>query len=290
MESQNVASVSHINGQMKKVGIIAGRGELPLLLANKLKAAGRSVFILLVLNEADPALYADFSSETIAITKVGKFLSALKRENCELVTMAGPINRPNFKNIFPDKEGFKLLGKIGSALSKGDDGLLRAITEFIEERGFKVVGPHELDADFLVNQGTLGAVKPTSQDHSDILKGIEIVQTIGKLDIGQAIVIRNGYVLAVEAAEGTAAMLDRCQNFAWEQSAGVLVKLAKPGQELRADMPAIGVETIYQAVNANLNGIAIEARRTLIIDSDQVIEAANAAGIFIHAVETGLDV
>ena len=177
----------------------------------------------------------------------------------------------------------------GITLSKGDDGLLRAITEFIEERGFKVVGPHQLDSGFLADQGTLGSVAPNSQDHTDIVKGIEIVLAIGKLDIGQAIVIRNGYVLAVEAAEGTATMLARCREFAWDHPAGVLVKLAKPGQELRADMPTIGIETIDQAASAGLNGIAIEARRTLIIDREQVIEAANASGIFIHAFETEWD-
>lgn len=266
-----------------KVGIIAGSGELPLILAQKLQQSGRSVFLLLVEREADPKKYEEFPSEIVPITKVGRFLKLLARENCQQVTMVGPVRRPNFKNIFPDKEGFKLLGKIGSSLSKGDDGLLRAITGFIEEKGFTVVGPHEFSNDFVSKAGSLGTVFPTEEQVNDIQKGIEIGQVIGQFDIGQSLVIRRGYVLAVEAAEGTESMLSRCAEFAWDTPSGVLIKMPKPGQELRTDMPAIGVDTVMQVTAAGLCGIAIEAEHTLLIDREKIIQAANESGLFIEA-------
>lgn len=267
-----------------KIGIIAGRGDLPLLLARRLAEQGRSFYLLLVKGEADPADYEGYPHDVIAITKIGKFLKALKREGCRQVTLVGPIARPDFKNIIPDTEGFKLLKKIGSSFSKGDDGLLRAITEFVEEKGFEIIGAHELEDGFLAPVGVLGAIKPNDDDQSDITRGIDVAKAVGALDIGQAIVIRDGYVLAVEAAEGSEKLIARCADFAQATPAGVFIKLSKPAQELRADMPTIGPETIRQIKAAHLKGIVIEAGKTLVLDKDAVIKAANAAGIFIKAV------
>ncbi|MEH6474745.1 MAG: UDP-2,3-diacylglucosamine diphosphatase LpxI [Sneathiella sp.] len=285
MERQNVVSVSHSNSLTEKIGIIAGRGQLPLRLAKSLTARGIPVFVLLVKNEALPDDYAQFSSEVIPITKIGKFIAALKREDCLRVTMAGPINRPNFKNIFPDKEGFKLLSKIGASLSKGDDGLLRAITQFVEDKGFEVVGAHELDEGFVAEVGTLGDVHPTAEEFKDIAKGVEVARTIGIFDIGQALVIRCEYVLGVEAAEGTEQLISRCAAFAWENPAGVLVKLPKLGQDLRTDMPTIGPDTIDQMKSAGLKGVTIESGNTLILGREELIKRANDANIFVHVIE-----
>jgi len=285
MERQNVVSVSHSNSHTEKIGIIAGRGQLPLRLAKSLTARGIPIFVLLVKNEALPGDYAQFSSEVIPITKIGKFIAALKREDCLRVTMAGPINRPNFKNIFPDKEGFKLLSKIGASLSKGDDGLLRAITQFVEDKGFEVVGAHKLDEGFVAEVGTLGDVRPTVDEFKDIVKGVEIARTIGVFDIGQALVIRSEYVLGVEAAEGTEQLISRCGAFAWENPAGVLVKLPKLGQDLRTDMPTIGPDTIDQMKSAGLKGVTIESGSTLILGREEVIMRANDANIFVHVIE-----
>ena len=280
-----MVSVSHNNSSPEKIGIIAGRGELPLRLANSLVASGVSVFILLVENEANPDAYQQFSSEIIPITKIGKFIKALQREKCARVTMAGPVKRPNFKNIIPDMEGFKLLSKIGAALGKGDDGLLRTITQFIEDKGFEVVGAHELDNGFVANIGTLGEILPSVDDMEDINKGAKIARALGAFDIGQAIVIRDGYILGVEAAEGTEKLVSRCQEFAWEYPAGVLVKLPKPGQDLRTDMPTVGPNTIEQLKSAGLKGLAIEAENTLILGVDEVIRLANEAEIFVHVID-----
>jgi len=280
-----VVSVNQRNSEHHpRVGIIAGGGTLPLNLAKSLKAQGQNPFLLLIKGEADPNDYSEFPFVEYAITKVGKFLKALAAEKCELVTLVGPVTRPDFKNIFPDFEGLKLLARISTAPKKGDDGLLRAISEYIEEKGFRIVGAHELNTDLLPDMGTLGQIEPSADDLADIEEGRRVVYAIGSLDIGQAAIIRDKYVLGVEAAEGTDGLVKRCGDFARDKPAGVLVKLSKPGQDLRTDMPTIGIETIHQLSKSNLKGVAIEAGACLLLNREETIKMANKLGLFIYGV------
>lgn len=281
MRKRSVDSVIRNDASSMRVGIIAGSGSLPLALATALQVDGKDPYLLLIEGEADPAQYKDFSHEVIRITKVGRFLKALAREKCTHITLAGPVKRPNLKNLVPDMEGVKLLARITGASRKGDDGLMRAITGYLQEKGFTIIGAHELASDLLVPSGQLGKVSPTEQDDADIAAGVRIVKAVGALDIGQAAILRDGYVLAVEAAEGTDGLLTRSAAFAWDKRAGVLVKLSKPGQELKADMPTIGPETVTLAAEANLRGIALEEHKTLILDMKEAIRRADVAGIFL---------
>ncbi|MBO6825662.1 MAG: UDP-2,3-diacylglucosamine diphosphatase LpxI [Sneathiella sp.] len=269
----------------QKIGIIAGQGDLPLKLARSLKSKGVAFHFLLVANEADEIAFADYSYDVIPIAKVGRFLKALKQSNCTAVTLAGPVSRPNFKNLIPDMEGAKLIAKIGGALSKGDDGLLSAVTDYIEGKGFQIIGAHELEGNLTASSGVLGTIQPTASHRQDIEKGAEICREIGRLDIGQAVVIRDGYILAVEAAEGTKNLIRRAGEFAWQEPAGLLVKLPKPGQNLKADMPTVGLETLAQIKAANLSGLVVEAEKTLILDKGAFIKQADELGLFIYAVE-----
>lgn len=286
MKSQNAASANRADGKSPgRLGIIAGSGGLPLALAQTLRARGEDFYLLLIENEADPAAFADYPHEVIRITKVGAFLKALKREGCTAVTLVGPVRRPDFKSIRPDMEGVKLLARIATAARKGDDGLMRAITGFLKDRGFDIVGAHEIASELRTPAGQLGRIAPSETDKQDIAEGVRIVKAIGALDIGQGAVIRNQYVLAVEAAEGTDRLLQRTAEFAWENPAGVFVKLSKPGQELRADMPTLGPETVTLAAAANLRGIAMEAGRTLTLNLTETIERADKLGIFLLGIE-----
>ncbi len=288
MKSRSVDSVSPYKADSPyRLGIIAGSGSLPLALAETLRARGESPYLLLIENEADPAEFAGFPHEVIRITKVGAFLKALKREGCTAVTLAGPVRRPDFKSLRPDMDGVKLLARIAAAARKGDDGLMRAITGFLKERGFAIVGAHEVAEQLLTPLGQLGRIAPSEADEKDIAEGIRIVRAIGALDIGQSAIIRNQYVLAVEAAEGTDRLLARSAEFAWETPAGVFVKLSKPGQELRADMPTLGPETVSLAAAANLRGIAMEAGRTLIINLNEMIDRADKLGLFLIGIDPG---
>ncbi|MCG8492307.1 MAG: UDP-2,3-diacylglucosamine diphosphatase LpxI [Sneathiellales bacterium] len=281
-----MASVNLNSEEEGRVGIIAGRGDLPLKLANTLQNRGEAPYLLLVKGEADPVQYSEFPHDIIPITKIGRFLKILRRENCKRVTLIGPVARPDFKNILPDMEGLKLLGRITSAASKGDDGLMRAITEFVEERGFQIVGAHELELDLLSTRGVLGKVQPSEDDFKDIDKGSDVIATLGRFDIGQAVIVRDQYVLGIEAAEGTEELVKRCAAFKWDYAAGTLVKRSKPGQDLRADMPTIGVDTVKQAFESGLRGIAIEAGRSQIVDRDLTIQIADKLGLFIYGCDS----
>ncbi len=272
-----------------RIGIIAGKGDLPVSLAEKLKEQGEDPFLLLVEGEADPRDYVGFPLEEIPITKIGRFLKILKRENCQRVTMVGPVARPDFKNILPDLEGLKLLGRIGKTISKGDDGLLREISAYVEEKGFEIIGVHELTGDLLAGAGTLGRLKPEEADWLDIDKGRDVIRALGAFDIGQAVVVRDEYVLGVEAAEGTENLISRCADMKRDYPAGVLVKLPKPAQDLRADMPTIGPDTVRQVTAANLKGITVQAGACLIVDADEVIRLADQSGIFLHSLDIEID-
>lgn len=265
-------------------GIIAGRGPLPLKIARLLQAKAQPPFLLLINGEADPADYAGFDHEVINIAKVGKILSALTRHRCRNLVLAGPVDRPNFRNILPDFEGLKLINRFRSAKQLGDDRLLSIVTTFLAEKGFKVIGAHEFDAELTARSGLLTECAPSSGEHEDIEKAVLILRTMGALDIGQSLVYRDGYVLAVEAAEGTDQMIARCRQFYKDENAGFLLKMSKPSQNLTVDMPTIGVDTVKSVFEAGLRGIVFEAEKTLLLDQSEIILEANRKNIFLYAV------
>jgi DUF1009 family protein len=183
----------------------------------------------------------------------------------------------------PDAEGARLLARIGRAAFAGDDGLLAAIVRVLEEEGFRVHGVQAVMAGLTAPEGVLTSRAPTPEDEADILRGAAVCRLLGEADVGQAVVVQQGLVLGVEAIEGTDALLARCAGLRRDGPGGVLVKRAKPGQELRADLPTIGVRTVEGAAAAGLAGIAIEAERTLMPERAATIDAANARGLFLVA-------
>ena len=180
-----------------------------------------------------------------------------------------------------DGRAFKLMAALRGA---GDDKLLTAIIGALEGEGFRVVGIDSILPEILAPMGVFGAVSPDQGARADIAVGCRVARIIGSLDIGQAVVVQQGMVLGVEAIEGTDALLRRCRALRREGPGGVLVKLKKPGQEMRADLPAIGTETVNGALAAGLKGIAIEAGGALVINRAAVVEAADAAGLFVIGV------
>jgi len=163
----------------------------------------------------------------------------------------------------------------------GDDGLLSAVVKELEGEGFRVIGPDQLLDRALVPEGPLGVLRPDTQALADIERGLHVARTLGALDIGQAVVVQQGLVLGVEAIEGTDELLRRCAGLRRDGPGGVLVKVEKPGQERRADRPTIGPRTVALAAETGLRGIAIEAYSTIVLDRDEVVGAADRAGLFV---------
>jgi DUF1009 family protein len=266
------------------LGIIAGSGTLPRRLIEGAQAKGREVFVIALQSEAEPETVANVAHIWCRLGAAAKALRALRDNGVSDVCFAGGVHRPSLAAIRPDWRAAKFFAKVGYRLL-GDDGLFSAIAKELEIEGFRVIGAHDLlDDAVTVPEGSLGRVAPSAEAASDIARGIEIARAIGALDIGQAVVVQQGLVLGVEAIEGTDALLRRCAGLRRAGAGGVLVKVQKPGQESRIDRPTVGPQTVRLAAEAGLQGIAAEAGATLLLDRDEVIRAANAAGLFVVGV------
>jgi hypothetical protein len=263
-----------------KLGIVAGSGDLPQRIADAAKAAGRSLFILALEDFADPGLVAGEPHGWIRLGAAARGIEMLRGEGVTELVLAGAVRRPSLMALRPDWRTAKFLAKIGMR-ALGDDGLLSAVIKEIESEGFRIVGAATLLGSALAPAGQLGRVAPDDLARQDIARGVDVARALGALDIGQGVIVQQGVVLGVEAAEGTERLIARCKALALDGAGGVLVKLAKPGQERRADLPTIGTKTIEQAAAAGLRGIAVEAGAALIIDREQVVAAADARGLFV---------
>jgi len=201
------------------------------------------------------------------------------------VVLAGRVNRPSLAALRPDWRLLRFLAAQGGRLGS-DDRLVKAVVQAIEEDGFRVVGAGDILGELVATAGQLGRHAPTASDAEDVARGLQIARAIGRLDIGHAVIVQHGIVLGVEAAEGTDELIRRCAALRIDRTGGVLVKVGKAEQDPRADPPVIGSETVRLAAETGLGGIAIETGSTLVVDRAATIAAADAAGLFLVAVET----
>lgn len=267
------------------LGIIAGGGRLPAQVAAAAQAAGREVFIAGIEDYADPVLLQPFAHQFYRLGAAGAMIKAFRDHGCKDLVMIGPVKRPSFLSLRPDAEGARLLARIGKAAFLGDDGLLAVIVAVLSEEGFRILGAHEILHDVMVPQGLLTKTAPDAQAMADIARGIEVLKLIGAADVGQACVVQQGLVLAVETVEGTDAMLTRIPAVARPGPAGILIKIAKPQQERRADMPTIGPQTVTHALQSGLRGLAFEAGGTILVERETLIQLADQAGFFLFGAE-----
>jgi UDP-2,3-diacylglucosamine hydrolase len=263
-----------------RLGIIAGGGALPRRLVEHCRAIGRDVFVLALEEAAEPETVAGVPHAWCRIGAAAAGLSLLRENRVEELVLAGGVRRPSLAALRPDWRAAQLFARIGYR-ALGDDGLLSAIVKELEREGFRVTGVQELLAAGELPQGPLGAFRPDAQAAADIARGLGVARALGALDIGQAVVVQEGLVLGVEAIEGTDELMRRCRALARDAPGGVLVKIEKPGQERRADRPAIGPRTVLLAAEAGLRGIAAGAGSTLVIDREEVRELADRHGLFV---------
>jgi DUF1009 family protein len=267
-----------------KLGIVAGGGDLPARLIEVCRTCGREIFVLAFEGQTDPATVEGVDHAWVRLGQSGPALEALRGAGVEDLVLIGPVERPALSELRLDFRSAQLLAKAGAG-SLGDDGLLRAVVRALEEEGFRIIGVDDLLSDLLVPVGPLGTHRPDAQAEGDIARGLEVARALGEVDVGQAVVVQQGIVLGVEADEGTDRLLARCAELSRGEPGGVLVKIKKPGQETRVDLPTVGVQTVTGAVRAGLRGIAVEAGETLIVDRTATVEAANEAGLFLLGIE-----
>ncbi|MBO6036945.1 MAG: UDP-2,3-diacylglucosamine diphosphatase LpxI [Acetobacter sp.] len=270
---------------MKTVGILAGSGVLPARVAEALQATGHKVYILGFEGFAEDHVIAPWPHDYVRLGAAGHILTLLRRHGCTDLVLIGPVRRPSLSSLRPDIEGARILTRLGRALFSGDNDLLAALVRILGEEGFRVRGAHEFLQHSTAMPGILSQATPDTQAMADIKKGIMVVRALGALDIGQGCVVQNGVVLTVEAMEGTDRMLLRAGECRQPGEGGVFVKLLKPGQEKRIDMPTIGPKTIEIAATAGLRGIAFEAENVLLTDKIECVTMANKYGLFLISVE-----
>ncbi|MCQ8185547.1 LpxI family protein [Parvularcula maris] len=277
----------------QRLGIVAGSGDLPIRIADAEIEAGRKPFFCALTEEAPPERFEQMRA---GVGEVGGVIRGLKKAGCDAVCFAGHVLRPNLAKLRLDWGGMRLLPKVAAAARRGDGAILDVMVESFEQAGFRVIGAHEAAGSLSMPSGAIGRTEPSAEDLADIEKGAAIVKALGPFDVAQGVVVRRGFVLAVEAAEGTDRMLARVAELPdtlkggepGEKSvrSGVLVKMPKPGQELRVDLPTIGPATVRHVHAAGLKGIAVGAGLALLVDREETLRLADELGLYVYGVSS----
>jgi len=270
------------------VGVIAGGGIMPFAVADSLQARGIAPVLFALRGSCDPVRVERFRHYWISVGQIGRIKKLLRSESCRDVIFIGTLLRPALTEIRLDWGTIRVLGSIWAAFRGGDDHLLSGIGRIFEQDGFRMVGIREVAPDILMPEGCITRATPDAAACADIEKGREVLRALSAFDIGQAVVVIDGHVVAVEDIEGTDGLLARVARLRDEGrlrakiGRGVLVKAPKSGQDLRFDLPTVGPRTIEGAAKAGLAGIAIIAGHTIAADAQGMIEAADRAGLFIQ--------
>ncbi|MGE8943526.1 lipid-A-disaccharide synthase [Leptospira interrogans] len=268
------------------LGILAGNGHLPLELADEVKARGRAVHIVGLEGSAGPEI-ARHPHTWVNIGRVGAMLRAFRAADCRDIVILGGVTRPDLKAVRLDVGFFLNLPAILGLMRGGDDSVLRRVVRFFEGQGFRVIGAQDVAPSLLMGPDVVGPAIPDEQNRRDLETGFALISGLAGADIGQAVVIADGQPVAIEAAEGTDAMLARLAHLRSQGKGGVggvLVKAPKPGQELRVDLPTIGPRTIEAAAVAGLTGVAVAAGQVLLAERDALRGSLEKTGLFLAGV------
>lgn len=274
------------------LAIICGGGSLPFAVADAAIRAGRQVVLFPLRGAADAARVQKYPHHWIRLGAPARFRRLARAGRCRDVVLIGSVVRPRITQIWPDFLALRLLPRIIELLRGGDDRLLSGIGTLLEEHGFRLVGADEIAPEILMPVGPLGRLAPTERDRLDIATGLSLMRATGPFDVGQAVVVAENRILAIEAADGTDAMLAhvaelrRNGRIRTPPGTGVLVKAPKPGQNRRIDLPSIGPRTVEGAARAGLAGIAVLAGSTVVAEAERMPAAADSAGLFVVGIES----
>jgi DUF1009 family protein len=269
------------------LAIVCGGGDFPVALAEAAAAAGRSPFLIGLAGSADKRIEA-FPHLWLRLGEVGKFFHALAERKIVDVAAVGSVKRPELADLKIDFGALKRLPALAGLFGGGDNQLLAGIAKLLEKEGLALVGVHDVAPQLLAPEGAMTGRAPSAQALEDVRTGVALLEALSPFDVGQAVVVAKGRVLAVEAAEGTDAMLARVAEMraagrlALKGRVGVLLKAPKRGQEMRLDMPAVGLETIAAASRAELEGVALAAGKVLTMGRETCARAADQASLFLY--------
>lgn len=266
---------------MAKIGLIAGNGKFPLIFAEEAKRQGYAVVAVAHREETDAALENRVDEfQWIYVGQLGKIIRTFQKAGVTQAVMAGGIRKVRLLGNFrPDLRGARFLARLKK---RDDDALLRGIADELASDGIKIIDSTFCLANIIPQEGVLTRRQPSAAQWEDIALGVRLAKEIGRLGIGQTVVVKNQVVLAVEAVEGTDAAIERGGKLA--KSGCVVVKVSKPRQDLRFDVPAVGVETINRLRQVDGAVLAIEAGKAILIEKEELLRAADACGIAVVAV------
>ncbi len=268
-----------ING---KLAIFAGRGQLPKILIENCQKNNIDFQLFLLASEEYEIDYSEFNPIALKYGEVDKFLSEIHARKIGNLIFIGAVNKPNFKSIKVDKKGAILVTKIVASKILGDDAVLRAVVNFFEKEGLKILRIDDLLDDVVAKKSVLTNLKPDDEDLENITLAKKAIQAFSDFDVGQSVIVAQKQIIAVEALEGTDEMIKRCAKLKVEyKESAILVKMKKSRQSAKADLPVIGVNTIQNCHENGVKGIAIQAGTTLIINKKDVIDLANKLEIFL---------
>ena len=270
------------------VGVIAGGGTMPFAVADSLAARGIAPVIFALRGNCDPVAVARFRHHWISVGQLGRATKLFRNEGCRDLIFIGTLVRPALSEIRLDWGTVRVIGKVMRSFRGADDHLLSGIGRILEQDGFRMVGIRDVAPDILMPEGCITRAAPDPAAAADIARGQEVLRALGPFDIGQAVVVIDGHVVAVEDIEGTDGLLVRVARLRGEgrirakAARGVLVKAPKSGQDLRFDLPTVGPRTIEGVAKAGLAGLAIIAGYTIAAESQTMIELADSTGLFIQ--------
>lgn len=270
---------------MAKLALIAGGTALPAMIAQSCRDQGKDIFIIALRGFTAPQWVEAYPHAWVKLGQIGKVLRLLERNRCTHVVMAGAVKRPSWSQVRPDWTGLKLLIDL-KRKARGDDALLRYLGNFLESKGYQLVGADTFLPNSLMPEGTLTQIHPTDEDQKDIAYALPLLKTWAQNDQGQAIVVQQGLILGVEAIEGTDELIKRCGLYKREGRGPILIKIKKPQQDRRLDMPTIGEETIIQLASAGFSGLAVEKGQSLFLNPLRAVKLAETHGIFIIGIDT----
>jgi DUF1009 family protein len=270
------------------VGVIAGGGAMPFAVADSLAARGISPVLFALKGACDPVRAEKFRHHWISVGQVGRATRLFREEGCRDLIFIGSLVRPALSEIRLDLGTLRVLPHVMTAFRGGDNHLLSGVGRILETQGFRMVGIKDVAPDLLMPEGSIACATPSASAIADIARGRDVLGALGPFDIGQAAIVIDGHVVAVEDIEGTDGLLARVARLREagriraKSARGVLVKAPKRGQDLRYDLPTIGAKTVEGAANAQLAGIAVIAGNTIAADAQAMIEAADRAGLFVQ--------
>jgi UDP-2,3-diacylglucosamine hydrolase len=267
------------------LAVICGGGSLPFVVADAAARRGRRVVLLALRGWADAQRVAAYPHHWIRLGQFGRFCRLAREEGCRDIVLIGSVVRPALWQLWPDIGTLRVMPRVARMYRGGDAYLLAGLADLLEQHDFRLIAAQDLAPDILMPAGAIGTRQPSEAARRDIARGLALLRATGPFDIGQAVVVANNHVLAVEAAEGTDQMLARVadlrRNGRIGAAGGVLVKAPKPGQDRRIDLPTIGPRTIEGAARARLDGLAVVAGSSIVAEPERIASLADRAKLFV---------